>query len=385
MKLLSSEVQYLILFVSVIILPKLLLRFRIPVGITCLSLGFFTTAFLNWFQGDQLLLMLSRLGITSLFLFAGMEIELDELKKDGKTLSMDLLKSTVLLFAIAYGLTFFFDLSYRAAIILSLGLMTPSTGFILNSLKNYTFSAGEEYWIRSKAIAKEIVAILILFVALQSSSWQDFLVSKAVLVLLIVFLPLLFKFFLRIVAPYAPDTEVGFLILVALISGVVTKKIGTYYLVGAFIVGIVAGNFKHFISKDNHENILRSLSVFFSFFVPFYFYKAGLTITTEMFSMKGLIIGLVFLLVFLAIRVLSVFVTVKYFIPDFWKNRLSISMSLLPTLIFGLVIVSILRERFDVSPEILSGLIVYTVVSSLIPSFVFEKAPPVFHDTSMGR
>ena len=383
--LLGVELQYLILFSTVIILPKFLIRFRIPVGISCLFLGIATSFGLGWFENDQLLLMLSRLGITSLFLFAGMEVDIEELKQDKGTLGKHLVKNTLLIFATGLGLTYVFGLDYRPALILALGLMTPSAGFILNSLKNYKFTEAEEYWIRSKAISKEIVAILLLFVALQSNSMQELAISSAYLVLLIGLLPLVLKFFLKVIAPYAPDTEVGFLIIVALVAGVITKKIGAYYLVGAFIAGVVAGNFKHFVSEKKHEHILNSLAVFFSFFVPFYFYNAGLSLKPEIFSWKGLAIGASFLAVFITLRTCSVLISLKMYVKDFWIDRVSISMSLLPTLIFGLVIAAILREKFGVGDEIISGLIIYTVVSSLIPSFMFKKAPPIFTDTSMGK
>lgn len=382
---LSLEIQYLILFTVVIILPKFLVRFRIPVGISCLFLGIATSFGLGWFDNDELLLMLSRLGITSLFLFAGMEVNIEELKQDKATLGKHLIKSTILIFATGFGLAYAFGIDYRPALILALGLMTPSAGFILNSLKNYNFTEAEEYWIRSKAISKEIVAILLLFVALQSNSMKELSISSAYLILLIAILPLVLKFFLKVIAPYAPDTEVGFLIIVALIAGVITKKIGAYYLVGAFIAGVVAGNFKHFVGEKKHEHILNSLAVFFSFFVPFYFYKAGLSLKPEIFSWKGLAIGVCFLSVFITLRTFSVLVTLKLFVKDFWIDRVSISMSLLPTLIFGLVIATILKEKFGIADEIISGLIIYTVVSSLIPSFMFKKAPPIFTDTSMGK
>ncbi|OIQ18955.1 MAG: hypothetical protein BM556_06635 [Bacteriovorax sp. MedPE-SWde] len=372
----SIELQYLFLFSILLILPKALLRFHIPVGISSIFLGIGTALGLGWFENDQMLLMLSRLGITSLFLFAGLEIEVEELKKDGMALGLHVLQTVAITVAIAIAFFFIFDLSHRAALLLALAIMTPSTGFILNSLKNYGFSEEQQYWIRSKAIAKEIAAIFLLFIALQSDSWSQLGTSSGILISLIVFLPFLFKLFFKFVAPYAPDSEVGFLILVALICGVLTKKIGTYYLVGAFIVGMLASEFKHLGKSHKAEEILKNLGMFFSFFIPFYFFKAGLSFTEDLFTVEGLILGMVFLLVFIPLRIAMVFSTLKFFINDFWKDRNEISTSLLPTLIFGLVIAGILKEKFNLEPRILSGLIVYTLFSSIIPAIVFKKTPP---------
>ncbi|MCO4793892.1 MAG: cation:proton antiporter [Bacteriovoracaceae bacterium] len=378
----SAEYQYLLLFSFILFVPRLLLRFRIPVGISALTLGFICTYFLGWFDSDQLVLLFSRLGITSLFLFAGMEIELEELKKNAGSIIKYLLKSLVIILAVAYGVKYFLDIGLRPSLIVAIGLMTPSTGFILNSLKSYELTDEEVYWIRLKAISKEILAILVLFFALKSNDISSFLISKSLLIGLIILLPLLFSFFLKVIAPFAPKSEVSFLVLVALIAGIITKKIGTYYLVGAFIAGVTAGQFKHFIKSDESERILNSLATFFSIFVPFYFFKAGLSITKDLFTQEGLILGLIFIGVFIPLRVVSVLISVKFFVKNFWHNKFKISLSLIPTLIFGLVILSILKENFDIDKRILSGLLLYTIVSSIIPSIAFKKAPPEVFDLS---
>lgn len=369
----SNEFQYMILFTVVLIVPKMLLRYRIPVGLSALALGVMTTFFLGWFKDDQLLLMLSRLGITSLFLFAGMEVDTEELRKDGPALGKHVLKATGVIFLTAICANYFLDLTFRPALILALGLMTPSTGFILNTLKAKAFKNQQEYWIRSKAIAKEIVAIFLLFVALQSQTWQQLLLSTTILLGLILVLPSIFRFFLRKIAPYAPDSEVAFLVLIALICGVITQKIGAYYLVGAFIVGMTAGRFRHFMGDSDQGNTLASLTSFFTVFIPFYFYKSGMGFSSEIFLVDGLKLGLIFIAICIPIRILSVFSTLHFFLKDSWRDRYAIAMNLLPTLIFGLVIAAILRDEFTVDPAIISGLVIYTIVTSIIPTILYRN------------
>jgi len=205
-------------------------------------------------------------------------------------------------------------------------------------------------------------------------------VSQLALFALIILLPLVFRFFLRSIAPYAPNSEMSFLVIMALVCGVITKELGTYYLVGAFIVGIVAGQFRHFMNNDNSDNILNSLTAFFSIFIPFYFFNAGLSFTKDFFTFEGLILGLFFTLIFIPIRLISIISTIKFFLKDFWPSKRQISVSLLPNLIFGLVIASILRDRYQVNATIISGLVFYTVLSSIIPSLVFQKAKPSTYD-----
>lgn len=379
----SIEIKYFLLFSVILIFPKILLRFHIPTALTSLSLGFLTAHTLGWFENDQLLLMLSRLGITSLFLFAGMEVEIDELKKNATVLSRHLVVVTIMIFLTGFIVFYFFEHDFRISLLLALGLMTPSTGFILNSLSGFQLGERQEKWIRSIAISKELVAIFLLFFMLQTESLKGFLISTASLILMIALLPVVFKFFLKAVAPFAPDSEVSFLILIALLCGVVTMKLGTYYLVGAFIVGMTAGRFKHFIHNDNSKQMLYALNLFFSFFVPFYFFRAGLTFPADVLSWKGVSTGILFLGVFLPLRYFSTISTIWLFLRDSWKDRVSISVPLLPTLIFGLVIATILREKLGAPDHLVAGLIIYTLGSSIIPWFFLKKAPPENYDASI--
>ena len=82
---LTLEYQYVIAVSFLLLLPKILLRFRIPSGMTALGLGIICNLFLGWFENDDMITTLARLGITSLFVFAGMEIDFDDIKKKLQT------------------------------------------------------------------------------------------------------------------------------------------------------------------------------------------------------------------------------------------------------------------------------------------------------------
>ena len=379
----SIEYQYLITVSFILLLPKILLRFRIPTGITALILGCICINVLGWYkESNQLILILARLGITSLFLFAGMEIDLNDLKKEMMPLAKYLLKSIAIIIITALLIYFIFTISFQISLILTIAIFTPSAGFILSSLKHYELNDKEIFWIKLKAISKEIAAILVLFFALQMNDVGGLFRSKVIFIICLLLLPPLFKFFLNFIAPYAPKTEVSFLVIISLIFGVITKKLGTYYLVGAFATGIVAGQFNHFMNSSHSKRIEESLASFYGIFVPFYFFSAGLLITQDFFTIKGLILGILISSVFIPIRILSVVLSIKYFIKDFWQDRMKISMSLIPNLIFGLVVIGILKERFNVEAYILSGLVIYTLLASILPAIYFEKTPPENYDSS---
>jgi len=72
----SGEVAYLVLIVGLLVVPRILQRFLLPSPLTRLGLGILAAIFLSEFSHDATLALLGTLGISSLFLFAGLEVDL---------------------------------------------------------------------------------------------------------------------------------------------------------------------------------------------------------------------------------------------------------------------------------------------------------------------
>lgn len=379
----TSDLQYFILIAAILLIPKVLMRYGVPSGITAICLGVATGMGVEWFEGSQTLYILSTLGITSLFLFAGMEVEVPVLRKNYKFLLKSIGLSLFLIMITTVAIDYYFRLGTKASIVLALGLTTPSTGFILSSVHGYDLTNEVKDWIRNKSIAAEIVAILILFFTLQSESLDKLLLSLAVIVGMILILPYVFKVFLKKIAPFAPDSEMTFLILIAFFCGIITREIGTYYLIGAFIVGMVASQFHHFDENEQSTGkLLYSLQLFFGFFVPFYFFRAGHTISSMDFDWSGLAFGIGFLLIFIPLRYFTSFLPMRYLLNLGEREHRDVSISLLPTLIFGVVIALILKDE-GVRNDAIVGLVIYTVISSIVPALLIKRSPPKnFNDDS---
>jgi Kef-type K+ transport system membrane component KefB len=84
----------------------------------------------------------------------------------------------VALAGVAWGAGALFGLAWRPALLVALALLTPSTGFILDSLAAMGLRSRERFWVKSKAIATEIIALGVLFV-LQSRSLERFAVASS--------------------------------------------------------------------------------------------------------------------------------------------------------------------------------------------------------------
>lgn len=368
----TSDLEYLAVFITVLIFPKILLRARIPSGITALIIGVLFAHFDPSINKESLFRFLSQIGITSLFLFAGLEVDIKELKEDKPYLIKYLSKFVIVLAIIAFGFCHTLGLPLQSSLIFSLGIFTPSAGFIMNSLHSFNVNEDQEYWIKSKAISKEVISILLLFVALQWSSPIKMLISTAFFAALFIFLPKIFKLFFKFISPYAPNSEIPFLVALSLISGVISKELGAYYLVGAFIVGLIGSRFRRSIFKEGEEALFRSLSGFFNVFLPFYFFYAGTGIKLSELGFDSLKYAFLLFIIFVPIRLLIIKTSFKFFLDEIVENTYKVSFSLMPTLIFGLVISSIMMERKLIAPEYCYALIIYTLLTSMMPSIIFS-------------
>ncbi len=372
----SSEITYIVLIFVIFIVPKFLQRYRLPAAISGFGLGIFAGLGLGYFRGDATIELLSTLGIVTLFLHAGLDINIAELHRNRKILTQHIIIFLALLATTSLAFLAIFDLPYRPCLLIALAVITPSTGFIIDSINALDLKPAEKEWIRSKAVATELVALACMFLTMQSLTLETFLISLVAILALVMFIPLLFRFFTSRIAPFAPNSEFAFLIMLATISAFVTRKIGAYYLVGAFLVGVVARRFQQQIPSVTSERLIGAVELFASFFVPFYFFHSGSLLERDDFSRHAWLLGLAMVLVLIPIRLFVVAGHRRIVLKEPLRVGSRVATPMLPTLIFTLVIAQILRERFAVDAAIYGGLVIYALASSMIVRFVFRSAEP---------
>lgn len=380
----TPEVAYLALLFCLFVVPRILQRFRIPTGITSFALGAFSAMSVGLFSGDDTVGLLATFGIVSLFLLAGIDIDFGDLRREARVLFLHVVSQASTLAVSAFALEHVLGIGWRAATLTALALLTPSTGFILDSLDGFRASERERFWIRSKAIATEIVALGVLFFTLQSTTSSNLLVSSAALLAMIAVLPLAFRAFARFIVPHAPKSEFAFLLMVAVLCAFVTRKLGVYYLVGAFVVGMAAQRFREKLPALASEKMLHAVEAFASVFVPFYFFNAGLALRREDFGWPALLAGACFVAVFLPLRFGVVAVHLRLNLGEGLRDSLRINLQMLPTLVLTLVIAQILRDRFEIPGYLYGGLIVYTIVNTMLPGFVLRTPPADFTAPRVG-
>lgn len=369
----THEVVYLLLIFGLMVIPRAMQRFRIPAPLTAFCLGMVAVLFFDGFGQDGTLALLATLGISSLFLFAGLEIDIEDLRRGKWPLVGHLAARSVTLAACTYGAVQFFDLRWQVGALLSLAVLTPSTGFILDTLPALGLREEERYWVKIKAIGSELLALLVLFVVLQSGSALNLMGSSAALLAMIVGLPLLFIFLGRVVAPYAPGSEFSMLVMVGLISAYLTFKLGVYYLVGAFLAGFVARLLRMRMPRLASDENLHAIHMFASFFVPFYFFYKGLSVPTGALTLEALSLGALLTIIALPLRMGSVWLQRRAIKTETAAGSLRVATALMPTLIFTLVLATILRDRFQIPDTLYGALLFYAGISTILPSLVLSR------------
>lgn len=379
----SPEVLYGVLVVGLFIVPRILQRFRLPAAITAVALGALAGMQFGLFRGDATVHLFSTLGIVALFLFAGLEVDFHELRKGVGVLTQHIVIQLVFIAIGTWISAAALGLAPRAAALFALALLTPSTGFILDSLPSFKLGPQREFWVKAMAIGTELVALVILFVLVQSSSAQNLGVSTLALVAMVAVLPLLYRVFFKFIEPYAPRTEFTFLILVALVCAFITRRLGVYYLVGAFVAGISAVRLRAELPALSSEKLLAGVELFASFFIPFYFFDAGVSLERDSFTFYSVSLGIGLVVVLVPLKVFTVSLHRRLVLGEEWHEGRRVGLSIVPTLVFTLVIGSILRDRFALSSELFGTLVVYTLANTLVPGFILRTPPPQFEAPSL--
>ena len=164
--------------------------------------------------------------------------------------------------------------------------------------------------------------------------------------------------------------------MVAVVCAFVTRELGVYYLVGAFVVGMAAQRFRHQLPAIASEEMIRAVELFASFFIPFYFFNAGVQLRREDFGLQALLFAGGFLVTMIPLRVAAVALHRRLALGESLQASLRIAVPMLPTLVFGLVIAEILRDRFAAPPSLFGGIILYTLLVTIVPALVYKSRVP---------
>jgi hypothetical protein len=111
-----------------------------------------------------------------------------------------------------------------------------------------------------------------------------------------------------------------------------------------------------------------------------HFFHARSEIVREQLTLNALGIGLVLAATFIPLRIAVIALHRRIALKEAFEASRRIGSAMVPTLVFTLVIVGIMTDRFGLSSDIAGGLVLYTILNTLMPAFVLHAAPADFED-----
>lgn len=364
------ELLRVLLFGCLLIVPKALQCARIPGPLTCLALGVAAVPLMlpQWDIGP--VHFAATLGISSLFLHAGLEVDPAQLRQQSVSLGALGLVRVLGIAVVAAAAAHWLAMTWQAAVLLALAVLTSSTGFILDSLDRFVLNDKQRSVIANEAISGELLALTIMFLVLQSANGTRLALSLGAMGALLVALPLAYIALVRWVVPHAPGSQFSLLMTVAVLAAFATERLGAELLLGAFIAGVIAAQLGPRVPALLPADTAHALKLFSSFFLPFYFFRNGALIPAGAFSLEAAGIGLL-LCLFIPLRALATWVR-RRMAGDVAADAAPVAVALLPTVIFTLVLASILRSQFGISDALYGGLLLYACVNTLLPSLLLR-------------
>jgi len=376
----SRELAYLLLICGLLVVPGLLQRLRIPSPLTCFALGIVVILWLRpESHSDAAIHLLAALGISTLFLYAGLEVNLETLRQAVGPLSIYLLTRVFAVAGLAWLAARYGGLAWQDATLVALGLLTSSTGFIIDSLDRYGLEPEERFWVTNNAISGELLALAVMFVVLNATDPVGLTLATLALLATLVALPLALLALGRWFIPFGAGSEFSMLVMIGFAAAFVTDRLGVEYLLGAFLAGLVARLLEKRVPQLASPDNLRAVKLFSSFFLPFYFFARGAHVPADALSLEALAIGVGLTVVLVPVRACAIWAKRWLLGIGNLRSSLRVAAALTPTLIFTLVLASILRERGTITDEMFGGMLLYAGLNTMLPSFMlrapFDVAP----------
>jgi Kef-type K+ transport system membrane component KefB len=333
---------------------------------------------------DDAVHLLAALGISTLFLYAGLEVDLQTLRSAIGPLSIYLLTRALSVAALAWLAARYLDFAWQDATLLALALLTSSTGFIIDSLDRFGLEPEERFWVTNNAISGELLALAVMFVVLKATDPVGLGLATLALLGTLLALPLTMLALGRWIIPYASGSSFSLLVMIGFAAAFVTDKLGVEYLLGAFLAGLVARLLEQRVPAIASPANMHAVKLFSSFFLPFYFFARGAGVPADALSLQALAIGVGLTIVLVPLRAFAIWAKRRLLgigpQPGDRRSSLRIAAALTPTLIFTLVLATILRSRGAITDAQFGGLLLYAGLNTLLPSFVlrapFDVAPP---------
>jgi len=355
----------------IIILPRLGQLLRVPMPLAAIVLGILAARYNLISQAEDSIYLLSTLAITLLFLFAGLEADVRAFAADWKRLAVLSGTHVLLSLGLCGALMGFLGLPFGAAALIAIGVLTPSAGFILDSLPSMNLSPSDMPRVRSFAILLEVASLFLLLFATRAESPAKFIGTVAALATAALLLPIVWIKLRKTLFKSVPRSEFVCLVLIAMLASYGSRELGMYYIFGAFFTGFIIAGLKVESLDQESMRYIHAIELITVLLLPIYFLHAGSRIDIASVTTASLALAAVFLLA-IPFRMFPILAAQRVVTKTPSKGLMPVAIALTPTLVFGLVMAEILMTTPGVPQWIPGALVIYTLAATLFPTFLLR-------------
>jgi len=315
----------------------------------------------------EILNELANIGIIFLMFLAGMEMNIEIVKRDLKETILLGMMTFLLPFVSGFFLAQLFHLGFKVSLLVGVILSTTSISVVIPVLKQMdlvTTRLGS--LIIGSATIDDVLSMISLAVLLkieEESIFQFiiiiFLFFLAVLYLTPKFANILLK---RPKMMISLEAETRFMIIILLLIVLISEEIGLHSIIGAFLAGLAFSESVKtgwFIEKIN--------AIGYGFFIPIFFFMVGAK--TDLSVFFGLQDKLTFAILLILIAILSKFAgafIVGKFIGLNNRETIGVSFAMVTRLAVGLAAANVALENGMIDISIFSSFVILATLTTLI-------------------
>jgi len=358
----------------------IVILFIIAAGIIALEIGFSSAIFeiiagsiaVNFFHMSDLKWaeFLANIGLLGLMFFAGLESDIQILKKNFlKAFFIGISSFLLPLISIFLITKFLFDYPLKSSLLISVALSTTSLALVYPLLKDkkmLKLPSGQT--LLAGAMVVDIVSMFTLSFIFEGINLSNILFLLGLLIVMFLLPKIGEKLFKRYLHNNI-EFPIRFIIAILIAIGFLSKEIHINEAVLAFALGIFFSEF--FRQNDMLEKKLRA--IIFGFVAPFFFFKAGYSIKLENINFHIITLSFVLGSVAFATKYIATVIATK---PFFKKTVYKIAgLFFNMRLTFGIVASIFGLEYKVIDTDTYTALLLIIVSTSLIASFLMKKLP----------
>ncbi|MGE3063261.1 MAG: cation:proton antiporter [bacterium] len=347
------------------LVSELFLRMKLPTVIGVILAGIICGPLLNIIHLDENINFLSELGILFLMFVAGLETDLSNMKKQGKTSFIAAMMGVF----VPLGMSFIFMLmgmSAKASYVIGLTLTATSVSItVMTLLEIGKLNTRSGTTILGAAVIDDVIAIILLsvsFVFLFHAGNILMVIGK--FALLSVAIIAIYKYIinraLRISSKFkAPDTIIGISVIFMLFLSYFSESMGVAGITGAYVAGVSITQ-THFSRRitEGVNTIVNTL------FISMFFFVVGLKTSLNLGDLN-----ILFTVVLIVISIVGKVLgsgAACFFSGMTFEESFKVGVGMIPRGEVGLVIASMAFNKSFIDQSIYNSFVIMILLTTLI-------------------